>query len=294
VKSVSGLFGKEREADLYFIAQCRRVAESADASAFSVRLNAILTDRNNTAAFHETGRMLLALGLSDAAERIDAYLARKPEGPVQLTVDLDSAVLTALKSTDYLPNGEPPSEPHSDDQRNYEEFVQAVGAVIGTADSVATAFDQSFASYEDWLAFNRTVTDQSGSTRPGDRLSEGNPNGNVWPDDYPPHEHSDRLLVQTYILAGQHFMNFCDSLKHLASVVPGVATEEQYENLLRSISGMIRKEIPFPTYFLKPGIVALTKLVDVKLTIDCLPDPNATGDFAISLKPAPAVAVAGR
>jgi hypothetical protein len=40
--------------------------------------------------------------------------------------------------------------------------------------------------------------------------------------------------------------------------------------------------------------VALTKLVDVKLTIDCLPDPNATGDFAISLKQAPAVAVAGR
>ena len=293
-KSISGLFGREREADLYFIAQCRNVAQLTAVSAVNVRLNAVFTDRNNASAFDESRRTMAALGLGSVSNSIRDYVARQPKGTVQFTLDVDTAQLSTIASDDYLPNGKPPAEPHPKDKRNYEQFVQSVTAVVGPVDAVAQIFEQSFGKYADWLAFNRVVNDEQGSTKPGDRLSRGSTNGDHWPQGYPPPDKAERLLVQTYILAGQEFMNFCDSLKHLVTALPGVETEHQYEELYEAIAGMIRNEASFPTYFLKPSMVALMKLAGVAPTVDgTLPGPNVSGTFAITLKPAAAAMAAG-
>ena len=285
VKSISGLFGKEREADLYFIAQCRNVAQSTAVSDVDVRLNAIFTDRNNASAFDESMRTMAAFGLANVSSSIRDYIARHPKGTVQFTLDVDTAELSAIASDDYL-NGKPPAEPHLRDKRNYEQFVQAVIAVIGPVDTVAQVFEQKFGKYEDWLAFNRAVNDPLGVNKPGDRLSQGNTNGQHWPPNYPPADTLDRMKVQAYILAGQEFMNFCDSLKHLIADLPGVDTDEQYEEMFQAIAGMIRNEVAFPTYFLKPSMAALMSLAGVALVAaGTMPDPNAGGTFSITLKP---------
>lgn len=294
VKSISGLFGKNREADLYFIAQCRNVAGSTAVSAVDVRLNAIFTDRNNASAFEESVRMMGALGLASVAASMRDYVARRPTGTVQFTLDVDTAQLRAIDSDDYQANGKPAAEPHLKDKRNYEQFVESVTAVIGSNDDVAQGFEQNFATYADWLAFHRVATDRQGSTGPGDRLDLGDTNGEKWPPGYPPTEKLERLKVQTYIVAGQEFMNLCDSLKHLIAALPGVDTEERYDELYDSIAGMIRNEISYPAYFLKPSMAALTKLAGVVPKVDGTPpDPHASGTFALTLTPAAMAITAG-
>ncbi|HTS65704.1 MAG TPA: hypothetical protein VMH28_26960 [Candidatus Acidoferrales bacterium] len=218
VKAVSGLFGKEREADLYFIAESR---QAAAVSGVDVRLHAVFREQDNEDASTETSRMLAALG-------------QAPAKPGRVTLDADAVRFSGLTS---------------DRAAAYEGFARAVRDVIGPANSVADVFLASFARYADWVEF--------------DRATDGNPNGDRWPANYPPSDRGQRLLVQTYILSGQHFMDFCAGLKHLASDASGVTDEKQYERLLAAIDGMIHRDFAFPTYFLKPAMVAVMRLAGV-------------------------------
>ncbi len=296
VKAISGLFGKDREADLYFIATCRQVAQSQSVSNVTVRLNAIFIDRNNASAFRETEATLDALGAGGAKVAVQSYVARYPKGTVQLTLDVDTALLGAIDADDYQANGKPAPEPHLKDKRNYEQFVDSAAAVIGPVDTVAQTFEDYFATYADWLEFNRVETDQEGSTRPGDRLAVvgAKADGFPWPEGYPPSDAMLRLLVQTYILAGQSFMNFCAAIKQLLIAMPGTQTAAQYDALYNAVAGMVRKETPFPTYFLKPSMVALMERAGVELTAGTLPDPTIGGTFAVTLKAAAPTAAAAR
>ena len=293
VKNISGLFGKEREADLYFIAQCRNVLQSAAITALDVRWNAVFNDRDNASAFDETRRTLVAVGLTGVADAVQKYVVRYPRGVVQFTIDIPADQLGYIDSDDYLFNGKPPAEPHMKDAVNYQAFARAVAAVIGPVDSTAQIFEQYFSQYAGWLAFNRVVNDQQGSNNPGNRINEGNTNGTNWPEGYPPDDHALRLLVQTYILAGQAFMNFCDGTKKLFRALPGADTTAKYQELYRAVSNMIRDETPFPTYFLKPSMAALLTLANVELqVVGPLPDPASGGSFIFQLQPAVAAAAA--
>jgi hypothetical protein len=286
VKTISGLFGKEREADLYFIAQCRNVLQSSAITNLDVRWNAVFIDRNNASAFDETRRTLTALGLPDVANAVQSYVVRNPNGTIQFTLDIPASALGSIDSDDYLPNGKPAPEPHLKDAANYHAFVGSVVAVIGPVDTIAQTFEQGFARYADWLAFNRVVTDQQGSTRPGDRLSEGNTNGDNWPQGYPPADTASRLLVQTYILSGQAFMNFCDSTKNLYRALPGADTAAKFQELYQAVADLIREETPFPTYFLKPSMAALLSLANIQLQVSgTLPDQSTGGSFSFDLQP---------
>ncbi|HTP32044.1 MAG TPA: hypothetical protein VMJ75_07725 [Candidatus Acidoferrales bacterium] len=218
LKAVSGLFGKERLADLYFIADSKHAAGVTD---LHVLLQAVFQDVNNADASAETSRMLTALG-------------QTPATPPSVTLEADAARFTGLPS---------------DGPTAYEGFTRAVADVIGPANSVAQTFLDRFATYPDWVAF--------------DRATDGNPNGDRWPTGYPPYVRGQRLLVQTYILAGQHFMDFCAGLKELATDVPGVTDDAQYEKLLAAINGMIHRDFAFPTYFLKPAMVAVMRLAGI-------------------------------
>jgi hypothetical protein len=293
VKSISGLFGKEREADLYFIAQCKTVAGSLAVSDADVKLRAVFIDRNNAAAFDETRRMLAAVGLDSLSTGVQQYVARNPKGTVQLRFDVDAAQLAGIQATAYAGN-RPPAEPHVEDSRNYEQFVRSVTAIIGPVDTVASTYEQYFGRYADWLMYNRAVTDENGSARPGNRLEYSNGNGQNWPDGYPPNDVSIRILVQTYIRAGQAFMNMCAGVQALVATLPGVDTTEQFDELYDSVARMVRKDTPFPTYFLKPSIAALLSVARVHLTpAGDVPDPAVKGAFVIDLKPAAALLAAG-
>jgi hypothetical protein len=101
-------------------------------------------------------------------------------------------------------------------------------------------------------------------------------------------------LVQTYILSGQAFMNFCDGVKHLASSLPDIDTDTKFQQMCDALKNMVHDQTPYPTYFLKPSMAALMSLAGVQLAIDgTVPDPTVDGDFAISLKPAAALAAGG-
>jgi hypothetical protein len=286
VKGISGLFGKEREADLYLIQECRNVMQSPGVSDVRVRLNAVFTDRNNAAAFDESYRMLKALALASAAKALRSYVTGKPKGTVQFTLDIDVTALAAIDSDAYLQDDKPAPEPHRKDNANYDAFVRAIATVVGDGDPVAGAFLQSFGTYGDWLNYNRVTTDEQGSTNPGDRLHEGNTNVERWPAGYAPSDRAKRSMVQTYILAAQAYMNFCDSLKWLISDLPTVDTEKKFEEMYEAVAAMIRNEGAFPTYFLKPSMVALTQQAGVNLAVSgTTPDPGVD-TFALTLEPA--------
>jgi hypothetical protein len=190
-------------------------------------------------------------------------------------------------------NGRPPAEPHDHDAGNYRQFVAAFQAVEGTPDRITETFVNYFGTYQSWLNFNRVKTDREGSTKPGDRRSEGNPALSQWPEGYPPADAASRSMVQVHIYAAQHFMNLCEGLKRLASDLPAVDTQEEYERLLAALGGMVRKEIPFPTYFLKPGLAALMNLTGVRLTPEGpLPDPASPGIFSVTFTASSAASAA--
>jgi hypothetical protein len=161
-------------------------------------------------------------------------LGQPPAKPAKVTLDADALRFGAL----------PPGGPAA-----YEGFVRAVSDVIGPENNVVDVFLASFSRYTDWQAFAEAV--------------DGNATGDRWPDGYPPSDRTERLKVQTYILAGQHFMDFCQGLRHLASDAANVNTEAKFNGLLASIRGMVNDDLPFPTYFLKPGMVAVMRLAGV-------------------------------
>lgn len=282
-QSIGRIFGKEREADLYFIAECQNLSQSI--SDITVRLNAVFIDTNDASAYGESQRVAQALGLANIAQSMQAHVGRYPKKPVKLTLDIDTASLGLVDADDYIKN-KPPAEPHLKDKRNYEEFVRSVVKVVGPVDTIATTFEKSFSNYADWLAFNRAVTDTPDSSNPGDREHTGDTNGDNWPTNYPPADKALRIAVQSYILAGQEFMNFCAAIKKLLVVVPGTATVAAYDKLFQSISNMVRDdESVFPTWFLKPSIVALVNSAGIRLEVDGdLPDATKADCFNISLK----------
>lgn len=284
-KSVSGLVGKDREADLFFKLTAKMPVAGAGISGLGIDLSTSFIDKDNAAAFAETVRALSALGLDSVAGAVQKYIAANPHGSISITIDADAQAFANLPVTPY-PNGRPPSEPHSDDARNYAGFVQQIKVVIGQPDQYAGLFETAFGTYDDWLAFNRVKNDSATSQKPGDRLREGNTvNAGLWPDEYPPTDETGRKFVQVYLLAAQQFMNFCASVRDLAATTDTTLSAENFNQLLRSISGMIRKEVPFPTYFLKSGIVALMTLANVRLAVaGDVPDPMAGGTFSINLQ----------
>jgi hypothetical protein len=218
VKDVSGLFGKERRADLYFIAQ-RKSGDSA--SDPHVKLQAMFQEHDNADASSETERMLVAFGQPAAK-------------PAKVTLEADAARFGSLPAGGAVA---------------YNAFVRAVSDVIGPQNNVVDIFLAKFGRYDDWKAFSDAV--------------DGNANGDRWPDGYPPSDRIERLKVQTYILGGQHFMDFCDGLKHLAGDAANADTDAKYAALLDAIRGMVHNDLPFPTYFLKPGMVAVMRLAGV-------------------------------
>jgi hypothetical protein len=284
VEATSGILGRQREADLYFIAQCKDFDQRI--SDASVQLRVVFVDTNNASAFVESERMMQALGLSSVAAAASAFVSRNPRKSLKFTFDIDTAALAAIDDDEYS-NNKPPAEPHLKDQRNYEAFASALGTVVGPADSILTTFARYFSKYPDWLEFNRIKTDQEGSRRPGDRLNEGNLSTDLWPENKPPSDNSSRDLVQVDILAGQQFMNLCAGIKHLQTVLPGTTTESEFENLGLVLKNMVTQDTPFPTYFLKPSIVALLNLASVSLVLDGdLPDAATSASFVVSLKQA--------
>jgi hypothetical protein len=280
VRSVSGIVGKQREADLFFIAQHSAKAGAATISALDVRLHAVFLDQSNATAFGETERMLAALEQSDAAAACSRYAGANPKGAIKITIDLDAALCRALFAGPLQ------------DPDNYAAFSGAVVAVIGAADRAAETYESSFARYPDWLAFNRVVNGLDDDS-PGDRHELGNLAGGFWPEGHPPPDPMLRGLVQTYIIAGQGFMNFCESVKALAGEIQASMTDRQYDAMLGAIQAMVKDDLPYPTYFLKPAMVALMRLLPAQLKLDGALPVGSPDTFSLSLKSEAAAAQAG-
>ena len=281
-KSISRLFGKEVEADLYFLAQCNNLGQSV--SDATVHMKTVFIDTNNASAYGESERSVQTMNLPEVAQAMESYVAHYPKKPLKWTLDVDTASLALIDADDYLPNGKPAPGPHEKDARNYEAFVKAVSGVIGPVDTVARRFETYFGKYSDWVAFNHAANGEEDPSKPGDRLNAGDTNGDHWPDNYPPDDVTTRKLVQSYILAAQQFMNLCAGIKGLLAALPATQTADAYTTLYQAISGMVRKESDYPTFFLKPSIAALMDLAQVRLTVDgALPDPTTVSTFDISL-----------
>jgi hypothetical protein len=288
-KSVSGMVGKDREADLFFTAEAK-MPQSGSITNASVKLLVIFTDTDNAAAFRETERLLASVATGGPFDSdVASYVTAHPHGKVSVSIEAGADIFADLPVDQYLPNGKPAPEPHLNDARNYEAFTSAVRTVIGTPDQYATTFVNSFAHYGDWLAFNRVTTDQQGSTKPGDRMATPTPNvaDLYWPPNYPPSDHTARSLVKNYIVAGQQFMNFCASLQSLSALTDASsgATNEAFDQLLRTVIGMVRNQIPFPTYFLKAAMAALLSRTGVKLAlVGDVPDPATADNLAFTFE----------
>ena len=292
-KSVSGIVGKDREADLYFTAQATMPSGSSSVSGVSVSLTALLVDTDNATGFRETTSFLTTLNAAPVSTAVQRYINAHPHGAISVMFKADASAFAQIPVTNYLSNGKPAPEPHVADAQNYAALVQAIKMVIGEPDQIATTFEAEFGAYADWLEFNRVKTDEEGSTNPGDRLSEGNPASSVWPENYGPADEDERLMVQAYIFAAQQGMNFFASLKQLAGATAATTDTNQFNALLRAISGLIRKEVPFPTYFLKPVLAAALQRAGLSIQVDGdIPDPISSNSFSVTLEGSRAAAVA--
>jgi hypothetical protein len=280
VKDVAGLFGKEREADLFFVANCKEIAGQQAVSGVVINLSCVFLDSSNRDAFAQSQKLATALQLKDAANAIASYVHDHPNGKVKLTIEGPAQVFTGLRADSYVGN-KPPKEPPNLDRSNYDAFVSALRTLAKQDDAAAGEFFKNFATYQDWLEFNRVKTDQQGSTKPGDRLNVGNLANSVWPENHGPSDLAARSIVQQHVLAGQAFMNLCEALKQISDTAGTITTEAQYDSFLDQIRHMIPKDVYWPAYFLKPTMVALIHLLSAKVVADS--SVTKDGDCSIKL-----------
>ena len=137
-------------------------------------------------------------------------------------------------------------------------------------DSVA----RYFKSFTAWKLFNKEATGASSVDRAhvGDALS-------AWPDTFPSVSLPHAMVVYS-MLAGQHFMNFCASLKALADLSQTASIGTLWTDLNKQMSDALKQESDVD--FIRPAILAAIRL--------CETSPTMTGP-AVETSPAEHFAV---
>ena len=224
--------GALRSLNLYFTANAG-VSGNDTLSDAEIDLHLDLAAKGDRKAIAAMAHLLGALGASFLARDLAAFGTNQKQGTAELNLRISPGAYGQISCSIA-------SAGLAADARNWQAFAAAADDLAvwplrpdGPLNTSAASFLKSFQA---WEQLNRAAT---GGTNP-DRTQIGNA-FTAWPDSFPsvtmPH-----VLVVYSILAGQHFMNFCASLKKLADLNDDTTTNVLWTDLNKQLTDAVKQE----------------------------------------------------
>jgi hypothetical protein len=217
----------------------------------TITLNFIMADSKDSRRAALTARVLRRLNNPQLNSLVDRIT-----DTVQVAARIHSDVFHNLKFDEVKIGNRLNSGSHDKDRRNYETFAANVDALRPDE-----AFGRGLRRYEDWLSFNRSATDQDGSSQPPNRAEPGNLS--VWPQQFS--RISDpalRRFITIDFEAGRQFMNLCESLERLGDEkLDAAMTKQVFDQLLDSLNSVIGNSPTALTWYSKASFSALAQLM---------------------------------
>jgi hypothetical protein len=214
------------------------------------------------------------------ARNVNAFIDACPRGTVQLNIAIPSSAYRFIAADPVTSSPTPANTVH--DQKNWDTFAQTADDLnawpLRQLSAVSINILPFLKSYAGWEDFNKAFI---GASVPN-RNSFGNPNS--WPQDLL--QITDPNIRQTIaysIMAGQYFMNLCDSLQQLAGIVDASGTTTTWNQLVNMITTAAKDYV---SDFARPIALALIWLCGSGITsITGLSDSAASsGKFQVKLR----------
>lgn len=260
-RAAKEVFGRERAVEMYLLAS----AESAQGGAIraqDVMLYFMLSQENDPRAARQLAGVAGAIAPgSGAADALRRAIDRNPKLAAKLTCRIAPSAYGRLSFTAFRAPGKPHELPHTEDALNYAAFVTAVDMLFDRGGFETQGFPDAVDRFADWVTYNVTVNDQEGSEIPPNRRLKGNRTG--WPAGAgvrasQVRDRAKREIMRTYLLAAQAFLNLCEDLVRLSTMIADVDTEKELKDLSKWLDELIKKDATgFPLHFTNPTLVAL-------------------------------------
>jgi hypothetical protein len=212
------------------------------------------------------------------ARNMNAFIDASANGTVQLNITIPSSAYGYIAADPVSNSSTPANTVH--DKKNWNTFVQTADDLnawplrqLSVVSIDTLSFLRSYAGWED---FNKAF---SGTAVPN-RDEFGNPAS--WPQELLQIPDNVRPAIAFSILAGQYFMNLCDSLQQLAGIVNLAGTEITWKEFMDIITTAAKDYV---SDFARPVALALIWLCGSGITsISGPPDSDASsGKFQVKL-----------
>lgn len=263
------VFGRQRAVEMYFLAS----AESAEAGAIraqNVALYFMLSEAGDARAARQiAGVVGLLTPQSGLADLLRRAINADPKIAAKVTCRVAASAYGRLSYTAFREPGKPHELPHTEDAANYQAFVRAVDLLFHGEGFKTQGFPDSVDRFSDWAYYNVTVNDQEGSSKPPNRRLRGT--AGKWPSTAfragGERDQAVQMMIRTYLLAAQAFLNLCEDLVVLSTRIQDVDTEKELKDLAAWLDELIKKDDSgFPLHFTNPTLVALAARMNAQTT----------------------------
>jgi len=274
--------GALKSINFYFAASAEEALDGSLSNAV-VDLHIDLTAQGVPGAARQIAGMLSGIGGCTScitmARNMNAFIDASANGTVQLSITIPSSAYGYIAADPVTNSQTPANTVH--DQKNWDTFAQTSDDLnawpLRQLSAVSINILPFLKSYAGWEDFNKAFT---GASVPN-RNSFGNPSS--WPQDLLQiTDPNVRQLISYSIMAGQYFMNLCDSLQQLAVIVDVSGTTTTWNQLVNIITTAAKDYV---SDFARPIALALIWLCGSGITSVSGPsDPDAsTGKFQVKL-----------
>src|SRR6202453_2747995 len=273
--------GAMKSINFYFAASAEEALDGS-ISKPAVDLHIDLTAQGVPKAARQIAGMLSGVGGCPActtmARNMNAFIDASANGTVQLNIPIPSSAYGYIAADPVSNSSTPANTVH--DKKNWNTFVQTADDLnawplrqLSVVSIDTLSFLRSYAGWED---FNKAF---SGTAVPN-RDEFGNPAS--WPQELLQIPDNVRPAIAFSILAGQYFMNLCDSLQQLAGIVNLAGTEITWKEFMDIITTAAKDYV---SDFARPVALALIWLCGSGITsISGPPDSDASsGKFQVKL-----------
>ena len=231
--------------NLYFTAAAD-VSRAGTLSQAEATLHLDLTAKGDRKALAAMARLLEVLGAQPLARELTSFGSNQPQGIAELNITISPGAYGRITCGDVGGDLQP-------DILNWQAFADAADALQAwPLAHLSPDAARTFKSYFGWQQLNMAATGTSFI----DRTNVGNA-ANAWPERFPAVTIPHALVVYS-MLAGQHFMNFCASLKGLADRNGAVASDTLWTNLNKELGDALKQESDID--FIRPAMLAVIRL----------------------------------
>jgi hypothetical protein len=273
--------GATKSINFYFSASAEEALDGS-ISKPAVDLHIDLTAQGVPKAARQIAGMLSGIGGCPAcvtmARNMNAFIDASANGTVQLNITIPSSAYGYIAADPVSNSSTPANTVH--DKKNWDAFVQTADDLnawplrqLSVVSIDVLSFLRSYAGWED---FNKAF---SGTAAPN-RDEFGNPAS--WPQDLLQIPDNVRPAIAYSIVAGQYFMNLCDSLQQLAGIVNVTGTEITWKEFIDMITAAAKDYV---SDFARPAALALIWLCGSGVTAISGPSDSdaSSGKFQVKL-----------